>query len=137
MNEFYSIRMTGEPSLQHWKYIKRIRSRKGKYRYYYDDSWQKKYDKGVTDVYKSKDGTTKISYTNSNDLFDSKSVTKLGRHSQNIVLRRGKLSRAQINGERFIFNRFYSKKNRFSSSPNKISRAASRGASFIKKVIGR
>ncbi len=129
MNELYSIRMTGEPSLRHWKYIKRVKNRNGKWRYYYDDSWQKKYDNGITDVYKSKDGTTKISYKNSNNLFDSKSVTKFGKHSANVVLRRGKLSRAHIKAEKFIYDKILSK--------NKKSRVSSRGSAFIKKVINR
>lgn len=134
MNELYVIRtVDDEHSLQHWKYIKKVKTSGGKWRYIYDDSWNKKYDKGVTDTYRSGGKITKVSYKNTNDLFDSRSTVKLGRDYQHVTFSHGKISQAWVKGEKFIYDNILSKRRKV----NQVSRAVSKGTSFIRKVISR
>lgn len=132
MNELYSIRMTGEPSLQHWKYIKRTKLPNGKYRYYYDNSWDKKYDTGDKKTDRSGGQLTEISYKNNNELFDSRTTMKIGSRYTNITIKRGKLSRAHAKGEKFIFNNILSDR----STVKRKARAIKKyGSEFIRGVI--
>lgn len=103
--------------LTHWKYIKREKVN-GKWRYYYDDSELRKFDKGVTETSRTRDNgniiDTKTTYSQSDKLLDGRSKVTVstgllsgGRaESVNIKKSQGKLSRAQANAEKWIFDTF-------------------------------
>lgn len=140
MNELYSIRMTGEPNLQHWKYIKKVKTSGGKWRYIYDDSELKKYENNRSNNFDRNNTHYAVKYKQTNDLLSGRttfSTYGLGsphpHNSKYIVNEQGKLDRWYAKGEKFIYKSIYS----HLSSSNRVSKAARKGRDFIKKVIKR
>ena len=102
--------------LKHWKYIKKIKGKNGKWRYIYDRSELDKYDKEavVTEHVTTNDGTTMrnaVKYQKSNKLFDSiGSGGGSGRSHISYTKNQGKLSRATAKAEKWIYKNFLSNK---------------------------
>lgn len=82
MRDYIITRETENPEdeLQHWQYIKKVKTKSGKWRYIYDKSELDKYNKGVTETTKSKNGdtttTTTTKYGKTDGIFDEQSTTK-------------------------------------------------------------
>ena len=144
MSELYAIRPVGDDSLQHWKYIKKVKTKNGKWRYIYDTSELKKYESGREETKISNGpnaGEYKVKYRQSNDLFDGNfTSTSYGRNRktgkrytyQYRIKTQGRISRASARGEKFIYDNVLKSK----STEKRKSRAITNGARrFIKDVI--
>lgn len=102
--------------LRHWKYIKREKGKNGKWRYIYNDSELKKYNKGIVETKEKNTATEQskdtIKYQKSNNLFDKESYVKseslVGKKKKNSYTTKsqGRISRAQAKGEKWIYNNF-------------------------------
>ena len=110
------VRRSSDTELQHgFKYIKREKIN-GRWRYYYDDSELRKYEKRATETTDTSDAdtrsTTKTIYKRSNKLFDEGGkLTTYGGNLSNpewehvtITKTQGKLSRAVAKGEKKIYD---------------------------------
>lgn len=136
MNELYSIRMTGDNSLQHWKYIKKVKTSNGKWRYIYDDSELKKYENNRSNNFDRDNTHYTVEYKQTNDLLSGRTtMSTYGRSydSKYIVNEQGKIDRWHAKGEKFIYKSIYS----HLGSSNRVSKAVGKGRDFIKKVIKR
>ncbi len=102
--------------LRHWKYIKREKGKNGKWRYIYNDSELKKYDKGTVETKEKNTATEQskdtVKYQKSNKLFDKESYVKseslVGKKKKTSYTTKsqGRISRAQAKGEKWIYNNF-------------------------------
>lgn len=145
------VRRKGEPEfsdeLKHWKYIKKKKVN-GKWRYYYDDSELSKFDRGATVTTEkiNKYGTkvTKTTkYEQTDDLFDkgnqSTRVTgNLGSSSfdnTETIKYQGKLSRSIAKGEKYIYDKFLSGKNK-SKTLSKAKKSINKGKKKLAKLLG-
>lgn len=128
MNELYSIRMTGEPSLQHWKYIKKVKTSNGKWRYIYDNATLQNYNHRREYKIPTIDGPRTHSFTYTNDIYDS--TTTIGRNYR--IKGMGLEGRIISKAEKFIYKHFYDD-NRFTA--RKVRAIKTSGARFIKDVI--
>lgn len=117
------VKRKSDDELQHWKYIKRVKGKNGKWQYYYDtaNTDLQKYNSGTTIVNKNPDGSTnKTSYKQTKDWLDSKEVNNVDHFTLSdsgvtvqvgkgdITYKQGKLSRAAAKGEKWIFDNLIS-----------------------------
>lgn len=120
MDKSYAINRTdSNKELTHWKYIKRVKGRNGKWRYYYNNYDNEKYNKQV-ETYTVEERTTsdgekvntkvRTAYEDSNDMFTETDtiVTQNGKYEYNII-RRGKLDRFIAKAEKWVFDKFLTK----------------------------
>lgn len=134
MEKYYAItRSDSNDELQHWKYIKRVKGKDGKYKYYYDlDQELTKYKNGTTIVESSPTGTRKTTYKQTNDWLDSKTEAKVDTFTfdansgttvkvskGDVTYSQGKISRAIAKGEKWIFDNLISDKKKAPSQRNK------------------
>lgn len=123
--------------LYHWKYIKKVKTKNGKWRYIYDRKLDLKYSNNSTE---HKDLTNKnleevTNYHDTNDMLDrsnnktifvpNKGDSKKGRLIIYKERNRGVVGRAQAKGEKWVYNTFLKK----NSTVKKATKAAS---SFLK-----
>lgn len=139
MGEFIITRDDNTPKseLKHWKYIKREKSKNGKWRYYYDTTELNRFkNKSTVESVEYPDGesaseerTTK--YKKSNKLFDSQKTSYPMDGYTDITLYQGKISRAQAKGEKWIYNTFL-KKNATIKKPISV---INKGQKLIPKTL--
>lgn len=136
--------------LMHWKYIKKKKGKNGKWIYYYNDTDLKRYERSgyddrlsSTTTAKYQNGKTVVSkdyYRKTNDLFGGTTRTTTVSGGKNVVERKtnyheqGKVDRLIAKGEKFLFDKIFSKlnqrnqtkdnskKRKFINSSNKIAR---------------
>lgn len=123
----YIITRDGEnrnDELKHWKYIKKVKGKNGKWRYIYDQSELDKYDKEVvvTERVTTKDGTTsrnKVKYQKSNKLFDS---IGSGSGKYSYTKNQGLISRATAKAEKWVYKKFLVNKTTSTKTLNSLSK---------------
>mgnify|MGYP003292125996 CR=1 FL=1 len=127
-------------TIQHWKYIKREKVN-GKWKYYYDDSELKKYEKGVTDKSRTESGknviTTETTYKQTDDLLDGESsATVWGGTSKHTYTTKsqGKLSRAVAKGEKKVYDLLYNE-NAKKARKRKASEYINDAKNWVKKLF--
>lgn len=123
---YYAVHRTGDKNdeLKHWKYIKKVRGRNGKMRYYYDqdaaDAANAEGEFTMPGIVQGKltKNATKVKVRNSDKPFGSTSSIRGGRgknDAENIKsVNRGKvdqtLNTLRAKGERWIYDTFLKKK---------------------------
>ena len=131
--------------LTHLKYIKREKVN-GKWRYYYDDSELRKFGKGATETSSTmKNGNridTKTTYSQSDKLFDGKSKVTIstgllsGGHAESVNVKKsqGKLSRAQANAEKWIFDTLIDPRKKEKTKRN-FQKTVDNGEKFVSSIL--
>lgn len=116
MEHYYAVQRSGlDDELQHFKYIKRVKGKNGKWRYYYDTTKDSMYKTGAKVTMKSsKGGQETKNYGESNSLFGSKTTLSFkdnnGSLNTSSDYKRGALERAQAKAEKWLFDKVFSRK---------------------------
>lgn len=140
------VRRSSDTELQHgFKYIKREKIN-GRWRYYYDDSELRKYEKRATETTDTSDAdtrsTTKTIYKRSNKLFDEGGkITTYGGNLSNpewehvtITKTQGLLSRAAAKGEKKIYDLFLNERTNAKRSKD-IKQSAEKAKKWISNLF--
>ena len=103
---------SGDDELKHWKYIKRVKGKDGKYRYIYNDQKHRMHQIGVTESKRDANGAVhKTQYKQRQGLYDHESTYQLFNGGSSLTVKyEGKLSRAAAKGEKWIFDNLISNK---------------------------
>lgn len=113
------VKRKDDDELQHWKYIKRVKGKNGKWQYIYDEGELNMYKNNAeTGMVSQRDGVKKKvtnEYKMSDELFDRhlKVTTIYGdkKHtSEHNEYSMGKLSRARAKGEKWLFDNIFNRK---------------------------
>lgn len=122
MSYYGSDRNNGSHTeLKHWKYIKRVRGKNGKWRYYYDEKLADGPNKETTFMMpgfkngKLTKNATKVTYKNGKNWTDKKSEIggDLNKNTPtSIILERGRLSQIRAKGEKWVYDTFLKKKSK-------------------------
>lgn len=124
--------------LMHWKYIKKKKGKNGKWIYYYNDTDLKRYERSgyddrlsSTTTAKYQNGKTIVSkdyYRKTNDLFGGTTrMTTIG-EGKNVIERKtnyheqGKVDRLIAKGEKFLFDKIFSKLNKRNKATKVVSK---------------
>ena len=116
MEHYYAVqRSVPDDELQHFKYIKRVKGKNGKWRYYYDTTLDSMYKTGAKVTSKSsKGGQETKNYVETNSLFGSKTTLSFKDNNGSLntasSYKRGALGRAQAKAEKWLFDKVFSRK---------------------------
>lgn len=159
MGKYYT---TTSDELYHWKYIDRVKTSSGKWKYIYDQTELNRFDRGeerisrgarkagpnAIETYEGKTiykktnnllGGTKTSGKYSLDGgFGNKNTTTPQRHYTEVKIKeQGKLDRAQAKAEKWVYNSFLKDESSFSSFKKKSAARVARGKKTASNLIKR
>lgn len=130
MKEYVAVvKRDPDTELQHWKYIKREK-KNGKWRYIYNDSELKKYDKHVEET--TDTGKT-IVYSKHAKLFDG----ELQVGNDITIYKQGDLSRAVAKGEKWVYDNILSEsinQKRINNINKHVEKGKKKFESLLKKM---
>ena len=116
MEHYYAVQRSGpDDELQHFKYIKRVKGKNGKWRYYYDTALDNMYKRGAEDNMKSSSGgKTTAKYGEDKALFGTKHTMSYrfgnGPENKMVTKKRGAIGRAQAKAEKWLFDKVFNRK---------------------------
>lgn len=150
-NQYYAVVRYGQNTdddLQHWKYIKRIKDRNGRYHYIYDRRELDRFAREATVKTRNKTGgTDTVKYKKNNGLFRegtetfkvSSSIWYPGakaRSSSTTTVYQGKLDRVYAKAEKLVYDTFYkNKKPSSKKSLKSLSKQIDSGKKKLDKVL--
>ncbi len=124
--QYIITREIPDDELYHWKYIKKVKTKSGKWRYYYDQQLDSRYK--YNNKYHVPDKRNKNGDTNYDKTEEWKDVDRLsgskttfitsggaffpgskGYHYEHVTYERGALGRLQAKGEKWIYNNILKK----------------------------
>lgn len=137
MNYYAIYRTSPDDELTHWKYIKKVKTSGGNWRYIYDDSINNKYENSnenrytTTEPYRGKTNTkTNIDYYMDGKRFINKkssTTSKPVKQEDNsgykstavTVYERGALERSAAKGEEYLYKYIFTKVNKLNAKKTK------------------
>ena len=126
------VKRNPNSELQHWKYIKRIKGKDGKYRYIYNSTQLRKHQAGVQEHYQRFHdkgvSVANVKYVQGDHFFDKIAyrVTEADlalmesgkKYTMDVMYSQGKLSRGIAKGEKWIYDNLISDKKKQNQSIN-------------------
>lgn len=137
MAKYYAVvKRRSDDELQHFKYISKKKVN-GKWKYFYDDSELRKFDKGVTETRDNNmGGKTETTYEKTDKLFSDSTTISIGNTYQDefTTRRQGKISRASAKAEKWIYDSFLDPQANERIKDN-VEKVANKGKSFLQGLI--
>lgn len=133
-NKYVAVVRRSDDDLQHWKYIKRIKTASGKWRYIYDDSELKKYEQGLS--YTRADGA-KVSYkVNKDRVYDGTKTITVNNKVSTETHELGKRSIRRAKAERWVYDKVLNSKNKnVKKAVKAVDKTASKGKKRVENLI--